>query len=60
MHTLTEIGQYISHLRDSNTLVCEQDNKLIKKLATNGKDAAFFLNEKIGTPNSFFFFFSNI
>lgn len=47
VHTLTEIGQYISHLRDSNTLVCEQDNKLIKKLATNGKDAAFFLNEKI-------------
>jgi len=43
-HTLTEVGVWISHLRDSNTLICEQDNKLIKTLSTNNKDSAYHLS----------------
>jgi hypothetical protein len=46
-HSIDQMGTWISHLRDSNTLIEEQDNKLLKNVSCNSIDPAYFIPKQV-------------
>lgn len=51
-HFLTSIGEYVSTLCDSNTLIPEQDNKTFKYTPTNGVHPGFYMANRVSLKKS--------